>query len=110
MDEKSPLRYLFFTDRYEAIVWICKNQLSRRNLTDAQKTYLIGRQYEAQKMTVGNHSERGDDGKFLCTQSWDKGRNSRTSAAVAKEHGVGSNTVLRAAKFSKGVDAAEKPS
>lgn len=54
MDEKSPLRYLFFTDRYEAIVWICENQLSRRNLTDAQKTYLIGRQYEAQKMTVGN--------------------------------------------------------
>lgn len=89
-------------------MWICKNQLGRRNLTDAQKTYLIGRQYEAQKMTVGNHSERGDDGKFLCTQSGDKGRSSRTSAAVAKEHGVGSNTVLRAAKFSKGVDAAEK--
>lgn len=28
-------------------------QLGRRNLTDAQKTYLIGRQYEAQKMTKG---------------------------------------------------------
>ena len=25
------------------------------NLTDAQKTYLIGRQYEAQKMTVGGN-------------------------------------------------------
>lgn len=30
-----------------------KKQLGRRNLTDAQKTYLIGRQYEAQKMTKG---------------------------------------------------------
>ena len=40
-----------FADRYEAIVWICRNQLGRRNLTDEQKTYLIGKQYEAQKMT-----------------------------------------------------------
>ena len=40
-----------FADRYEAIVWICRNQLGRRNLTDEQKTYLIGKQYEAQKQT-----------------------------------------------------------
>ena len=42
-----------FADRYEAIVWICRNQLGRRNLTDEQKSYLIGKQYEAQKMTKG---------------------------------------------------------
>jgi len=48
---------LFFADFYEAIVWICKNQLGRRNLTDAQKTYLIGRQYEAQKMTQGGQQK-----------------------------------------------------
>lgn len=59
-------------------------------------------------MTVGNHPVRGDGGKYLCTQNGNKGENSRTSAVVAKEHGIGSNTVLRAAKFSKGVDAAEK--
>ena len=38
-------------------MWICKNQLGRRNLTDAQKTYLIGRQYEAQKMTQGGRQK-----------------------------------------------------
>ena len=32
-----------FADRYEAIVWICKNQLGRRNLTVEQKNYLIGK-------------------------------------------------------------------
>ena len=35
-----------FADRYEAIAWICKNQLGRRNLTKEQKKYLIGKQYE----------------------------------------------------------------
>lgn len=97
-----------FADRYEAIVWICKNQLGRRNLTDAQKTYLIGRQYEAQKMTQGNHAERGFDGKYLSAQNGPKGISPRTAEIVAKEHGIGRNTVKRAAKFSKGVDAAEK--
>ena len=33
-----------FADRYEAIAWICKNQLGRRNLTQEQKKYLIGKQ------------------------------------------------------------------
>ena len=33
-----------FSDRYEAIAWICKNQLGRRNLTKEQKKYLIGKQ------------------------------------------------------------------
>ena len=39
-----------FANRYEAIIWICKNQLGRRNLTPEQKKYLIGKQYEAEKL------------------------------------------------------------
>lgn len=35
-------------------------------------------------------------------------KNARTSELVAKEHRMGKESVLRAAKFSKGVDAAEK--
>ena len=45
-----------FTDRYEAIAWICKNQLGRRNLTEAQKKYLVGKQYEAEKARITNVS------------------------------------------------------
>ena len=33
-----------FSSRYEALVWICKNQLGRRNLTPEQKKFLIGKQ------------------------------------------------------------------
>ena len=32
---------LDFDNRYEAISWICKHQLGRRNLTPQQKKYLI---------------------------------------------------------------------
>ena len=42
-----------FANRYEAIIWICKNQLGRRNLTPEQKKYLIGKQYEAEKCSNG---------------------------------------------------------
>ena len=41
-----PLR---FENREEALAWICRNQLGRRNLSPEQKRYLIGKQYEAEK-------------------------------------------------------------
>ena len=40
-----------FANRYEALVWICKNQLGRRNLTPEQKKFLIGKQVEAEKQS-----------------------------------------------------------
>lgn len=95
-----------FADRYEAVVWICKNQLGRRNLTDAQKTYLIGRQYEAQKMTTGAPYGNSNAKKQLAQNGpFVKGD---TAENIAKEHNIGRNTVKRAEKFVKGVDAAEK--
>ena len=55
-----------FASRYEAIIWICKNQLGRRNLTPEQKKYLIGKQYEAEKMKLGGDhgNNRGANGTF----------------------------------------------
>ena len=35
-----------FESRCEALSWICKNQLGRRNLTPQQKKYLIGQRYK----------------------------------------------------------------
>lgn len=81
-------------------------QLGRRNLTDAQKTYLIGRQYEAQKMTKGAPHGNSNAKKQLAQNGpFVKGD---TAETIAKEHNIGRNTVKRAEKFVKGVDAAEK--
>lgn len=88
---------------------MCRNQLGRRNLTDEQKTVLIGEAYKAQKLSVGNHAERGTDGKYLSRQNDDLG-GGRTKNIVAKEFGVGAKTVERAEHFVDGLEAAEKVS
>ena len=55
-----------FADRYEAIIWICKNQLGRRNLTPEQKKYLVGKQYEAEKGSHGaNDGFRGNQHELV---------------------------------------------
>ena len=44
-----------FANRYEAIIWICKNQLGRRNLTPEQKKFLIGKQYSVEHRKPGGN-------------------------------------------------------
>ena len=95
--------------RNKAIVWICRNQLGRRNLTDEQKTYLIGKQYEAQKMSVGNHAERGPDGRYLGCQNGTVG-SERTRDIISNKFNVSPNTVVRAEHFLDGLNEAEKVS
>lgn len=98
-----------FADKWAAIVWMCRNQLGRRNITDEQKTALIGEAYKAQKLTQGNHAERGPDGKYLSAHNEHLG-NQRTSEVVAKGFGVGRETVKRAEHFVDGLNEAEKVS
>ena len=94
-----------FSDRFEVIAWICKNQLGRRNLTEEQKKYLVGKQYEAEK------AMRGGDRKSEGAKS--KGQNvhlispERTSERIAKEIGKNERYVRRAEGFAQGIDAAE---
>ena len=100
-----------FASRYEAIIWICKNQLGRRNLTPEQKKYLIGKQYEAEKMMLGGDhgNSRSSNVTFSPnSQNGDLGNSRTTCKKIAAENGISKNTVLRAEQFSKGVDAAEE--
>ena len=100
-----------FEDRFEAIAWICKNQLGRRNLTEIQKKLLIGQQYEAEKQMHGGnrHVERGDHGYFTARpQNGDLPSIRRTSQRIAAETNTSKNYVERAAQFVKGVRAADE--
>jgi len=101
-----------FTDRYEVIAWICKNQLGRRNLTPAQRKYLIGKQYEAEKAMQGGSTFRERDsetGKFTSSAQNEHLRPSeKTSARIAGEIGKSQSYVRRAEEFAKGLDAAEE--
>ncbi len=103
-----------FSDRYEVIAWICKNQLGRRNLTTAQKKYLVGKQYEAEKAMHGGSSFRERDsetGQFTSSAQNEHLRPSeKTSARIAGEIGKSQSYVRRAEEFAKGLDAAEEVS
>ena len=95
-----------FASRYEAIIWICKNQLGRRNLTPEQKKYLIGKQYEAEK--CANGGDRKSPAAKSGSQIGNLIGNPKTCKRIATENGVSKNTVIRAEEFAKGVDAAEE--
>ena len=102
-----------FTDRYEVIAWICKNQLGRRNLTPAQRKYLIGKQYEAEKASHGGDrdTERNYSGKFTASGQNDHLRSQdKASERIAREIGNSERYVRRAEEFAKGLDAAEEVS
>lgn len=76
---------LDFANRYEAIAWICKNQLGRRNLSDEQKTYLLGKRYSAEKQI---EMIRDESGRFTPVGQNDPTDDSvRTSERIAKEIG-----------------------
>ena len=94
-----------FNNRHEALTWICKNQLGRRNLTFQQKKYLIGRQYESEKA-----SEKFHGNQYIKVQSGG-GQNvhhQKTAERIADENGINEKTVRRAAEYSRAVDLADE--
>jgi len=90
-----------FEDEDAVCIWIIKNQLGRRNLTDAQRTFHIGELYKLRKKKSGapegnqNAAKqfRHDVGVVSSKVS------GKTAEQVAKSHNVSSRTVERAANF-----------
>ena len=101
---------LAFDNRYEAISWICKHQLGRRNLTPQQKKYLIGQRYDAEKQAHGaKDGFRGNQHTQVVTGQNDPLPDSHaTRLKIAQETGTSDSYVKRADHFAKGVDAAEE--
>ncbi|MBQ9610974.1 MAG: hypothetical protein IJV14_00080 [Lachnospiraceae bacterium] len=102
-----------FADRYEAISWICKNQLGRRNLTPEQRRYLIGKQYEAEKCQHGREAgsplSRDENGRFTVSpQNGDSRSAGKTSQRIAEETNTSKNYVQRAEIYAQGIEAADE--
>lgn len=99
-----------FPDRFAVLAWICKSQLGRRNLDEIQRTYLLGKQYDAEKMSYGGdrQTDRNKNGTFTASSHDGNLRSStKTCEKIANEHNVGKNTVLRAYDFAKSIDIAD---
>ena len=104
---KFEVEEIQLANKYEALAWICKNQFGRRNLSPERKKFLLGKEYESTKLAVGG--QPGNCNKVnRCDQNDHIDSEKRTCERIAVEHGVGSATVRRAEKYSRGIDAAEE--
>ena len=101
------VREVRFEDKWEAFDWMYKNQLGRRNLTDEQKMFLIGKLYESRKHThggqIGNQNaskrtDQNDKSVYDNKQGW-------VVNQIAAEQGVSSATVKRSEAYAKGIEA-----
>ena len=104
---KYEVEEIQLANRYEALAWICKNQLGRRNLSPERKKFLLGKEYESTKLAVGGQPGNCNPVK-RCAQNEHIVSEKRTCERIAKEHEVGHATVQRAEKYAKGIDAAEE--
>lgn len=107
LKNKYRVKELEFSDKWEAIDWMCKKQLGRRNLSDEQRTALIG------KMAIARSKSHGGDRrseKFSSGQNGALKSSERTRDIIARELGVGTRTVDRAIRFAKGIDALREES
>jgi len=103
-----------FRDLEEALTWVDRNQLGRRNLTNAQRTEVIGRLYNTLKQnpvlnlkqfqSKGNGKDAKDRAVKLTAR---KGKDA-TAKKVARETGMSVRTVRRAGKFAEAVAALER--
>lgn len=106
-------RDMDFADKWAAFDWMYRNQLGRRNLTEEQRVYMVGKLYEARKNTEafkGNqYTDKSGDGQNVHNQTRREQRNG-TAGEIGKEYGMDGRTVRRAEKFAKGVDALKQVS
>jgi hypothetical protein len=109
---------LDFSDKDRAKLWVLKNQLGRRNLSDFQFKLLVGQEYELEKKLYGGDrkseafQESSGQSDHMNSEPWNANDPnltpegySRTCENIAKEHGISEKTVRRSADLYKTVEA-----
>ena len=89
------VRERHFDNREEAIIWICANQLGRRNISDETRRYLIGKRYEA-------------DLPYEVIEPDAQQERIRTSQRIGEEYHLAHGTVEKYGAYSKAVDQIAK--
>lgn len=102
------VRDLELETRDEVLVWICKHQLGRRNLTPEQKKFLVGKQYDAEKHDGFHGNQHTLPASSGGAQNEHHQTAEKTCERIARENNVSVSAVRRAALFAAGVDLAEE--
>lgn len=105
-----------FNCRESVIAWICANQLGRRNITEETRKFLIGMQYESEKLA---HSFKNAQGKnqygeskdqFSCeisdaNEATPSSSGHATAQRIAQENHISNGTVLKYAVYTRALEA-----
>jgi hypothetical protein len=91
-----------FPDKDNAMLWILKNQLGRRNLNDTQFKLMVGKEYELEKkVSWGGDRKSKKVKKNQLRQSDGDDSQKETAERLAKEHKISPRTVERSSAFLK---------
>lgn len=106
-----------FECRESAIAWICANQLGRRNITEETRKFLIGMQYESEKLAHSLKNARGknqygepeDELPCAISESYEETKPSPsghvTAQRIAQENQISGGTVLKYAIYTRALEA-----
>jgi hypothetical protein len=95
-----------FNSRSEVINWIIDTQINRRNITDNQRSYLIGKRYKEEKKEHGNTREAINE--RVMGNSGISPDDKSTADKIAEQTKVSHQTVKNAEKFAEAVDQVAK--
>jgi len=103
-----------FRCREEVIAWICANQLGRRNLTEETRKYLIGKQYESEKIIsrkLAVYQESEEDSEGLPYEPFNPMEHFRnvetkrkTAQRIADENRISHGTVEKYSVYSRAME------
>lgn len=106
------IKEMSFESRDEAVVWICTNQLGRRNIAEETRKYLIGIQYETEKVInkKKNAMGRNQYSSWASQDTTEHPLNTgvRTAQRIADENHISSGTVQKYGIYAKALDIIEE--
>lgn len=107
---------MIFDSTEEAMIWICRNQLGRRNISEETRKYLIGKRFETEKaigaknqLGINQHSK--DTSVFSDekdSKDSDISRQNKTAKKIGKEYNISHGTVEKYSRFAKSIDVIDK--
>lgn len=101
-----------FECKEAAIAWICANQLGRRNITEETRKFLIGMQYETEKVVASKRNAQGSNqysipepGKKKMTEAEQQVASGHlTAQKIADENHISQGTVQKYAMYTRALE------
>ena len=110
---KIPFTYIEkeFDCREEAVAWICANQLGRRNISEETRKYLIGKQYESEKIANTLRNARGKNQYYYDEEQEKESESSgyaplshKTAEKIGNENHISHGTVQKYSIYARAIE------